>query len=390
VGTASLRSIQLAVAYDSSRLRVISVSAGSQWPGGLFASNTDQAGVIQLGGACDATSGTKELAVIVFQAIGSGVASIQGAVTTLADGSATSIPPSGQSGRAFIAGKIAVQINGSRRRDADSTGEPLEESAAAAIVSNTVAEVVERARRAGEVCASRPCAECSVPRHTGDADGDCLFDVRDVSFQRDYLNLVASNPNDPSLAALLPIQLSNIDADGNGQRNSQDVDYLLKVNFGLYRFVTMLAVSPVTLADPQCTLSITATVLSGGAGAGDAPADPATTFVFFDIESTNSSITQQLRNSLPLTGAMTDVVKGGNYHGTLIRAESLGNGQFGVVLASALQLSGVGISILHGTVSPDGVGSNARTAPLMTNSSSATNEYAYSTSFTVVVNSKRS
>jgi hypothetical protein len=73
LGSYVLRSIQLATTYDPSRLRVVSVSQGSQWPGGPFQSNTDTPGAVSYGGANDAGSGLREVAVIRFMALSGGV-----------------------------------------------------------------------------------------------------------------------------------------------------------------------------------------------------------------------------------------------------------------------------------------------------------------------------
>eukprot|EP00042_Codosiga_hollandica_P058928 m.895784 g.895784 ORF g.895784 m.895784 type:complete len:1904 (+) comp60002_c0_seq1:1304-7015(+) len=387
IGTTALRSIQLAVAYDAGKLQIVSVGVGSGWPGGPFQANTDTAGLVNFGGACDAVTGTPELAIIQFKVLGAGSSRIYGSVITLADGSGGSIPSGALANRAFVAGNISVVLTGSRRRDGDRLDGAAETAATAAesVLSedSSLAAAAEHpesgssgshtallallarvhSRRSGEVaCANKPCATCSAGRQTGDTDGDCLFDVRDVTYQRDYLNLAAANPSSPP--AVLPSQFRNLDTDQNGQANAQDVDYLLKVNFGLYKFVTAVNVTPVTESN-NCQLSITVTLTSGGAGAGDAPADSSTTFLFIDLEASNSSFSQQLASSVVRTGSSTQVVKGTGYHGTLFRASALGSGLFGIVLDSAVAMSNIGLSLVLGSFDGDGSASDSRLSPLL-------------------------
>ena len=310
MGAYSLRAIQLDVSYDSSKLSVASVSTGSQWPGGNFAFNSDAAGLVTFGGACNPVSGLFEMAIVQFTVIGVGVAGISGSVVTMADVNGASIPPGLLFGRQFVAGNVSVVLTGSRRRSVD-------------VAKQMSFSKHAHVRRSGEVsCASPPCQTCSNGRQTGDTNGDCLFDVRDVSYQQGYLNLLVASPLSP-LLNVLPIQLINLDTDQNGVVNSQDVDFLLKVNFGLYHFVQSVSVQPVTLANKSCVLSITISLIGGGADVGDQPANSATTFVYFDIESLNSSLSSELSNSVILTGSNTNINKGTGYHGTLFQAQPL-------------------------------------------------------------------
>jgi hypothetical protein len=213
IGSSQLRSIQLSVTYDASRLQVVSAVQGSQWPGGPFQANTDTSGTLTFGGACDAVTGLKELAVVRFNVLLSGTALIGGNVITMADASGTAIPSNSVSGRSFVAGRVSVILTGSRRRSHgyDSEVESLSGGDAAVV------------RRSGETsCANKPCSVCVNGRQTGDTDGDCLFDVRDVSYMRDYLNILASNPSDSRLN-VYSAQLLNLDADKNGVINAQDM-----------------------------------------------------------------------------------------------------------------------------------------------------------------------
>jgi hypothetical protein len=122
--------------------------------------------------------------------------------------------------------------------------------------------------------------------------------------------LLASGGAGPSVFAY---QLSNLDADRNGVVNTQDVDYLLKVNFGLYYFVTNVVVT--TPSQPSCLLNITVSLLSGGGAVGDSPAADSSSFLFVDLEATDDALTVQLQDSSVVVGASTGVSKGSGYNG---------------------------------------------------------------------------
>ena len=116
------------------------------------------------------------------------------------------------------------------------------------------------------------------------------------------MNILASNPNDSRLN-VLGVQLSNLDSDRNGIINTQDVDFLLKVNFGFYNFIGTVSVLPVTLSNASCVLSISVSDFDGGAGTEDRAANPTTTFVFLDLESTDSTLSSQLASSVVVFGS---------------------------------------------------------------------------------------
>ena len=101
-------------------------------------------------------------------------------------------------------------------------------------------------------------------------------------------------------------------------------------------------------------------------GAGDAPADPLQAFVFFDVENEDAGLRDMLASSVFVTGApVAGLDKGAGYNGGLWRAAPRGDGYFGVVVASAISLRDIGLSLIQGTVSPGGVGGDARTTPIL-------------------------
>jgi hypothetical protein len=124
-------------------------------------------------------------------------------------------------------------------------------------------------------------------------------------------------------------------------------------------------VTPVSALSGSCLLSITATLIGGGGAVGDQVPNAATTFVFFDIESSNATLSAQLLSSSLLLGSRSPYAKSDGYNGSLLRAQALGNGQFGVSFDSRLLSSSVGVSLIMGTTDPSGVGGNSRTTPLL-------------------------
>ena len=297
---------------------------------------------------------------------------------TLADVDGNSIPNNGISDRLFVAGHVGLSIGlvGFRRRDAN-THASLLDLAAARVV---------RSRRSGEVsCSEKPCVSCPSGRQTGDTDGDCLFDVRDVTFQREYLNAIIID-SVLANAGLLQTQLSNIDADQNGEANSQDVDFLLKVNFGLYHFVRNVSVAFFNVSiNGSCGFNISAVVFGGGGGGGDVASDPSLTFVYFDLESI-SPIGLNLQQAFVYVGSSTGVQKGQGYSGSLYKAVWLRENVYGVSLGFGSLPTRVGVSVVQGTLSPALQGSNARTAPLMTGLPTPPFAFTGVASFALVVN----
>ena len=374
VGSTALRSVQLSMTYPSTLLRVVSVSRGADWPGGPFEFNDDTPGAVSFGGASDAVTGTPALATVRFRVVGEGLATLGGVVTTLADVDGSNI--GSRVGLTFDAGMVPVRLGSGRRRrqsGADSVEAEAEAEAeiaaagwrrAAGRSAEALPAALRRGRRA-ESCSPKPCAVCPEGRQTGDTDGDCLFDVRDVTFLREYLNLQALNPSDPALQDILPVQADSFDVDGNGRNNTEDFTFLLKVNFGLYYFVRDLSVTPVEESGSDCRLSVSVRLIGGGAGRGDSPADGNRTFVFFDIESEAGVLSQQLSASVVTLGSAAAVDKGAAYNGGLWRAAAQGSGLFVTEVASQLNVTAVGLSLIQGTLDPSGQGLPARTT-LMT------------------------
>jgi hypothetical protein len=358
LGSARLAAIELAFLYDDAVLEAVSAEPGAQWPGGPFERNLDTPGVISAGGASDAVSGTAvHLMTLTFRVrdTSAGITSLEGTVVTLSDADSVDIGASA-SQPAIVAGRVDVLLGAdagpARRRRGLHLGVATGHH--------------QRLRRAGSACQGPlPCSACSAGvRETGDANGDCIFDVKDAAYTRRYLNLIAVDPGNAELAGLLNAQLRALDADRNGAVNAEDAVYSVKVNFGLYYFVASLDATPVGANATSCLLDIRVALV----GKGDVPAAAETTVVFFDVESTAPGFASQFAASTVIVGEALDLPKGDPaYHGGLWRAVPLAApGVFGVRVRSAVDATRVGISLIQATLSPSGVGARSRTSPLMT------------------------
>lgn len=357
LGSARLAAIEMAFLYDDAVLEAISAEPGAQWPGGPFERNLDTPGVISAGGASDAVSGTAvHLMTLTFRVrdTSAGITTLEGTVVTLSDADGVDIGASALQ-PAIVAGRVDVLLGADtgslrRRRGLHQQSDTRH----------------QRLRRAGSACQGPlPCSTCSAGvRETGDANGDCVFDVKDAAYTRRYLNLVAVEPGNAELAGLLSTQLRALDADRNGAVNAEDAVYSVKVNFGLYYFVASLDATPVGANGTGCLLDIRASLV----GKGDVPAAAETTAVFFDVESTAPGFTSQFAASTVVVGEALDLSKGDPaFKGGLWRAAPLAApGVFGVRVRSALDATRVGVSLIQATLSPSGVGARSRTSPLMT------------------------
>ena len=361
VGSASLRSIQLQIVFDYTLLSFVTVSTGHDWPGGPFDYNIDGSGSIQLGGAPNGISGIPTLATVTFQTIKAGVAGISGQVITLGDSNGDTIG----SLNAFVAGNVTVIINNKaaqpfRRNSLDTLAlhpripsEIQDSHSDAVLLSNNLA----RLRRSTEfACLQSPCTACSPYRQLGDIDGNCIFDIRDVSALRDYLNLFALNPPPFTFHELFPGQLSAMDVDRNGEINSQDVDFLMRVAFSKVRFLQTLTAEET--ATPTCLTQLRVRLITAIPIAGDQPSNASDTIVYFWLQVARSS-----QKNVSVTGdayafvadpslgsAVTLGVVESTSVGVIMKASPLGNGTWGVDIANGLADVELGVSVLAFTV----------------------------------------
>ena len=353
-GSAVLDSIELDVTFDSTVIRAVSATRGPDWPAGSAFESTpdDLADIVSLGGilvgATQVSGLSLHLADVQFTALSPGVTNISGTIHTLAEvntegGIAENIV---EVPATFVAGSIQVQVQsnpGSRRR----------RNAEAAVSSE---HSISRLKRQS-TCTRLPC-NCTA-RETGDVDGNCIFDVRDVSFlQRYYLSMVTS-----SAPPLPDDRAQYLDIDRNGAIDPNDVIFMLRVNFRLLRFATDSTVAMVT--EQNCELSINVTLLSRG----DVPAQNSSTALVIDFAHEHPVFQAMFDATNFTTGAVLPVSKGPTLYGGLVEAEDLGGGVFGIAGLTAINITDFGISPIQVTFDSLGQTSPVRTAAMFSQSS---------------------
>ncbi|EGD75036.1 hypothetical protein PTSG_07261 [Salpingoeca rosetta] len=293
--TLAFASISLQVTFDDAVLEFVDVAEGSDWPGGEFAGGLDGSGRISFGGS---TAGVGPGTLTLFEVTlrvkggaGAGFSSVSGTAVTIADGDGTLLA----SDVPFVAGDVTLEITApARRRRSHQSASATSTTVARAFgFSSTTAS---RARRAE--CGSPPCAVCMDQRQIGDADGNCLFDVRDVTFLKRFLNERLLDPDGAFVSAVQAFQMPDMDADGNTIINTVDVNFLLRANFGLFalvRSVNMTAPDTdpslaVSVEQTECSVAVYVQTISGGDGREQVPSDPQRTAVFVYLDSPNVTL----------------------------------------------------------------------------------------------------
>ena len=337
IGANYLAAIQMTITYNSSLLLVTGVSQGSGWPGGIFLSTYNSPpGSILIGGTPSLPTGSVIIAVIQFTVLGGTgqIAVISGVLSTFSNSLGSpivSVP------RPFIAGSVSMQIPSSRRRSAAIFTSILDSKP-----DTTPATSISSTRKRRGTCTNPP---------LGDANGDCLFDLNDSVFTQTYVaqKLVNSSYGSNFTAA----QMIALDADQNGIIDNNDGYLLARVALQLLNFVSMPFVIPVDNLGSQCYLTIAVNVLS----ASQSPVKTQT-YIYFDIESTNSSLTAMFSNTSFIAGSAVNVSKGAGYRGGFWLATAMGNGTYYVNVSTSLSMSNIGLSVVQATVD----GYNATTA----------------------------
>lgn len=219
-----------------------------------------------------------------------------------------------------------------------------------------------RSRRQSPLtCSSPPCTTCDPQIPTGDVDGNCVFDVRDVSFlQRYYLTLVSSGA-EPTAITLLDNRRVFTDADLNGEVNINDVVFMLRVNFRLLRFATLPVYTPVELStDNNCLFSVNVTLVNGG----NTPAGNSSTSLIFDFANENPLFQAMFDETNFTLGSKLPVTKGPGLYGGLVEAAYLGDSVYEARAESAFGQVSVGISPVQVTFDAEGETSAVRVAAM--------------------------
>eukprot|EP00041_Stephanoeca_diplocostata_P039524 m.1633890 g.1633890 ORF g.1633890 m.1633890 type:complete len:3678 (+) comp25412_c0_seq2:994-12027(+) len=333
-GTAAVGAIELNIQYDADVFIVVSVARGSTWPGGVFEAVVDPPGTITVGGSPQGTGfrGTAaELAVVTLRVTSSvaQLTTISGTVRTFAEPPSVDDLAGRQIGaavpRTIVSGAIVVQIAGTGRHQRDTLQDPVLEAGLAALAQVPRRHGARRRRQDGLCTTTVPCAACPFEREIGDANGDCVFDLRDVAFTQVFLLEQADgfvSARGRAIAdALLPFQESNMDADQDGQLSALDPRFLARVNFGLLRFLNTVSVyGPQDLPQSRGLLNINVSIVAKG----NMQLESDLSQVFLDVASANVSTDQQFRNTVVEQGGLITARKGTGLYGMLLQLERIG------------------------------------------------------------------
>lgn len=344
-GGITLGSFEFEIKYNPNQLQAAeTIGTGSDWPGGTFVAVVDPPGVIKLGGAPDTEDGSvkgsnQHIATITFTGLVDALVEIEGKVTTFAKNDLKGSAIGGATPRAFISGAVTVAIGDVDRRQRRSSRSqngyrnyssqglyyrPTDISLAAP--SSQPAMAASRSRREAEVCDDPPCkdSECAAPRHTGDANGDCVFDIRDVGFLQIYKVEATYNfQRDVGIvlkAGLLDAQVKMMDADLDGEITIADARYLARVNFNLLRFISEIVVRPVQDEASYGLVSINVSTYSKGNTAE--PGD--STVMYIDLSHADKDQQPLFDKSNFTIGGEHRVGKGNSLYGMMAKMKRRG------------------------------------------------------------------
>lgn len=143
---------------------------------------------------------------------------------------------------------------------------------------------------------ARQTTACASGRATGDANGDCVFDVVDAVYCNEFVVERLNNFTGTFGSAFTrnfpgTDSLRFMDADLNSVIDALDVLYLAKTSVGLTRFLTDVEVVPVQenngTEDNGCVLRLAARVVKAGDIVDTSAADRQQTNVYFLLSSTS-------------------------------------------------------------------------------------------------------
>ena len=354
-----LGSFDCRLSFNSSVLRVMSLTRGSDLPSSaVFAENiNDPVDEALFGGsiASAAVIGNNlHIADVQFQAQAIGTSHLLLQLNTLAtrDVPARDIGASTPRDSLVSAGLVQVVTAARARRSMDEDDSYKQGS------GHPFTTLHSRSRRQTSTC-TIPCqaARCNGGRReTGDTDGDCVFDIRDVTFTQQFLASRAASFSDQvgqTINAGLqssPDRLVQLDADNNGIIDINDAIFLTRVNFRLLHFATSFTAIPVQATGSNCNLTLSTRLLMKG----DIAVSDSQSSVAFVLASSSVDLSRGVTSStLPVTGSS------GSPSITILSSYA-GNGTFTVQLPLNVTSMNIGVSIVQVTVDALGVSSPVR------------------------------
>ena len=336
-GGRNLGSINIIVTYDSSVLAAVSVDLGPDWGSGLNeASLNDPPGEIRFGGALsvDGVAGTRLHLFTLRLRVISGMSQsfLRGTVVTFAERNidGTTIGP--VTPHPIVAGNLTFEIQGSvGKRSVRGTEH-----------HSPISTHKLRERRAVGSCPSPPCA-CS-GQCPGDTDGNCVFDIRDVTYALIYITESLLNFNTAVgreiQTRITPAQLQQLDPTLDGIINTNDAYFLLRAVFRLIYFLEDVQITPVQDTTSGCLLTIQVQLQDAdNSSVGQVE-------VVTDVAFRNSLPQAEFESSILVRGRMLTSSKGAGLNGGLILAERTSEDVFIIQLMSDVVASDIGVSVI--------------------------------------------
>ena len=318
---ASLDFIELTLNFDQLVLKVVEVNKGPHWPSnGLFGYTIeDPEGSLFIGGTFGSSNSPTEslihIADITFLAISMGKTFLNGTINNLMDSNNLHIGR--ESPKPIIAGATEVVVKDNSRKKR---------------------QVLQQ--------------ECGGTAEAGDVDGDCVFDARDVAYlQYYYLDLLAGTEGNVSSQAA-----AYLDCDKSGVVDPNDVLFMSRVAFNLYRFVDNFQLF--TVMEEKCFLNLTIT----STGANNVPAQPDSTFFLAFFTHSHPDFRSQFNQTNFTIGTVLKTSEDG-YIGVVL-AEHSGTGSFSIMADASILVDEVGVSIIQVTFNSKGETSESRMAIL--------------------------
>ena len=343
-GGRNLGSINIMIVYDSSVLAAVTVDLGPDWGSGLNeASLNDPPGEIRFGGALsvDGVAGTRlHLFTLRLRVISSASSLSQsflrGIVVTFAERNidGTTIGPT--TPHPIVAGNLTFEIQGSvGKRSVDKT-----EYHSSILYSPTAHKL--RERRAVGNCPSPPCS-CS-GQCPGDTDGNCVFDIRDVTYALIYITESLLNFNTPVgqeiQTRITPAQLLQLDPTRDGIINTNDAYFLLRAVFRLIYFLESVQITPVQDTASGCHLTIQVQLQDAdNSSIGQIE-------VLVDVAFRNSLPQVEFESSTLVKGSLLTSSKGPGLNGGLLIAERTSEDVFVAQLMSDIIANDIGVSVI--------------------------------------------
>ena len=349
-GSVGVASLDIDVMYPATILRAQNVTLSPLTSTNPFIGSTnDPPGVVALGGTLDQNMarGIMLIATLHFEVIGQAGSTVEftGSINEFHNIDGTLI---GEGGR-FIAGNIEADIVSSKRRRTIRNSIP-----APPVV------MPRRRNRRATPCDDPPCSSCPDNRDVGDTNFDCILNVQDVTFTRVYIT-EAPLGFTGSLAYLLQDvtddQRTVLDSDRNGVINIDDAFYLLRVVFGLIRFVGN---HTIISEPPDCRLQINFILYSEGRTVTDG-SDASKTTLGVLVANTNANFQQAFDNDALIDGQRLSLSTSSGLIGGVVIANFTGNGVYTVTFSHDIaQYNNIGISLVQLTTDDFGMTNLAR------------------------------